>query len=165
MQPDTFSSAVSATTPDWSREAVRGAWDPGRKLLRAIRRYQAAKARGGALAAVTRRYWVANHWFWSLLTQCDIPLTVRIGGGLVLPHPTGIVIHAESEIGPNCMVFQQVTLAGRVVAGGHCDFGAGAKVLGPLTLGDHVQVGANAVVTRDAGDLAVLSGVPAREIG
>ena len=149
---------VSNSVPDWSREEITRVWDPAKKLIRSIRRYQAAKEAG----RITSKYWVLNHWFWSLVTQCEIPLTVRIGGGLRLPHPTGIVVHSDAVIGVNCMLFHQVTLAGAVTLGGHVDVGAGAKVLGPLSVGDDVTIGANAVVTCDVADGATMVGIPAR---
>jgi serine O-acetyltransferase len=165
MDAAKFASAVSATEPDWERERVRGFWDPGRKLLRAVRKYQAAKARGTTFDLLVSKFWVLNHWFWSLVTQSEIHLSCHIEGGLMLPHPTGIIIHPASRIGPNCLIFHQVTLAGPVELGGHCDIGAGAKIMGPVTLGCHVQVGANAVVTRNLPDHSVVVGIPARPIG
>ena len=164
MDPTQFSHSVSATEPDWNRERIHRFWDPGRKLLRAVRRYQAAKKRGTPLALLVSKFWVANHWFWSLVTQSEIHLNCHIEGGLVLPHPTGIIIHPASRIGPNCLIFHQVTLAGPVELGGHCDIGAGAKIIGAVKLGHHVQVGANAVVTRDVPDHAIVAGIPARPI-
>lgn len=164
MDAAKFSRAVSATEPDWSRERVRCFWDPGRKLLRSVRRYQAAKKRGTPYALLVSKFWAMNHWFWSLVTQSEIHLNCHIEGGLILPHPTGIIIHPASRIGPNCLIFHQVTLAGPVELAGHCDIGAGAKILGPVKLGQHVQVGANAVVTRDVADRCIVVGVPARPI-
>jgi len=155
---------VSASIPDWSRETVQCFWDPGRKLLRAIRRYQAAKASKGPFARLAAKYWVINHSFWSLITQSEIHLTTEIGGGLRLTHPTGIIIHPDAKIGPNCMIFHQVTLAGPVVLGGHVDVGAGAKLLAPLTVGDHVVIGANAVVTKDVPSSVTVAGIPAKII-
>lgn len=155
---------ISAQTPDWSREAIRSFWDPGPKLLRAIRRYQTAKARGGFLAGILRRYWTLNHRFWSTITQSEIHLHSQIGGGLLLPHPTGIILHPDAKIGPNCLIFHQVTLAGAVELGGHVDIGAGAKLIGPLRIGDHARVGANAVVTRDVAAGETVVGSPARPI-
>ena len=153
--------------PDWSRETPERFWDPSRRLLRCIRRYQHWAARAGVMAAVMRRAWVLPYRFWSVVTQADIPLTARLGGGLMMPHPNGIVIHPKAQIGVNCLIFQQVTIglvekshtAPRI--GDHVDIGAGAKVLGPVRVGDHARIGANAVVTRDLPTGMVATGIPA----
>ena len=106
-----------------------------------------------------------RHRFWSVVTGADIPLNCSIGGGLLIPHPNGIVIHPDVRVGPNCLIFQQVTLGARSAkvptVGGHVDFGAGAKVLGSITLGDHAVVGANAVVLIDVPEGATAVGIPA----
>ncbi len=162
--PDDPDANVSADVPDWTREDVRRFWDPAPKLLRSIRRYQAARQRGGAIGALASKYWVLVHWVWSLVTQSELHLHCRIDGGLRLPHPTGIIVHPDCVIGPNCMLFHQVTLSGAVKVGGHVDIGAGAKILGPLTIGDHARIGANAVVTRDVPAGATAVGIPARII-
>ena len=101
---------VSATVPDWSREEVRQFWDPGYKLLRAVRRYQQAKARADLVGWVLSKYWVIVHWFWSVITQSEIHLGTQIEGGLRLPHPTGVIIHPNARIGPNCLIFHQVKM-------------------------------------------------------
>lgn len=158
---------VSSTEPDWSRERPRVWWDPSRKLLRTIRRYQAAK---GPLKTLIRKYWALQHRFWSVAAQADIPLNSQIDGGLVLPHPNGVVIHPSARIGPNCMIFQQVTLGTSrgqstpPIVGGHVDIGAGAKILGPVAIGDHAAIAANAVVLQDVPAGAVAAGVPANII-
>jgi serine O-acetyltransferase len=58
----------------------------------------------------------------------EIDLNCNIGGGLLMPHPNGIVIHPKAIIGLNCLIFHQVTLVGIVKLGFHVDIGAGAKL-------------------------------------
>jgi serine O-acetyltransferase len=157
---------ISATVPDWSREAKAiFEWSPSRSLLASIRAYQRHKATGGLVGGLLRNVAVLRHRFWAAVTGCDIPVNTRIGGGLLIPHPNGIVVHPDTEIGPNCLLLQQVTLgrrrAGAPVLGGHVDVGAGAKVLGPIRLGDHCKVGANAVVLDDVPSGVTAVGVPA----
>lgn len=152
---------ISATEPDWSRERQSHDWEPGKALLKSIRDYQKSNGSGlGAKLAVLR------HRFWSMVTGADIPLNSKIGGGLLIPHPNGIVIFPGSEIGPNCLLFQQVTIGstqgGTPRLGGHVDVGAGAKIIGPVTIGDHAIIGANAVVTKDVPAGATAVGIPAR---
>lgn len=153
----------SATDPDWSREYKRfWQWYPSRSLLASIRAYQ--RARG----PVSRKLAVLRHRIWSIVTGADIPIGTRIAGGLLMPHPNGIVISPNSTIGPNCLLFQQVTLGatrkGTPTLGGHVDIGAGAKIIGPVTIGDHAQIGANAVITHDVPAHGVAVGIPARLI-
>jgi len=157
------------TAPDWSREhRPRGVWSPDRSLLKTIRDYQRHRARGGPISAIARRWAVLRHRFWSAVTGADIPINAPIGGGLMIPHPNGIVIHPASTIGPNCLILQQVTLArminGSPTLGAHVDIGAGAKLLGGIHIGDHARVGANAVVMQDVPAGATAVGIPARII-
>ena len=100
------------------------------------------------------------------MSGAEIPLNCQIEGGLLLPHPNGVVIHPAARIGPNCLIFQQVTLGTRggpeaPILQGHVDVGAGAKILGGVVIGEHAQIGANAVVTKDVPPHAVAMGVPA----
>jgi len=153
---------VSAEVPDWSRERKpRFRYNPGRALIASIRTYQRWKASGNPLLRALLPLQVLRHRFWTAVSGADIPINTQIAGGLVIPHPNGIVIHSGARIGPNCMIFQQVTLAGEVVLEGHVDIGAGAKIMGPLTIGKHSVVGANAVVTRDVPENSVAMGIPA----
>src|SRR3984893_8601764 len=145
---------ISATVPDWARETPTQFWDPGRKLLSTIRAYEKWNRKTGLTAKIIRKILVMRHRFWSVVTGADIPLNCQIGGGLLIPHPNGIVIHPDAAIGVNCLIFQQVTVGirsgpGVPVIGGHVDIGAGAKILGPVRIGDHTRIGANAVVTKD----------------
>lgn len=157
-------AVVSATDPDWTRErpTARG-WNPSRSLLRSIRDYQLAQRRRNRLR---RRWAILRHRFWSVVTGADIPVDCNIGGGLLIPHPNGIVIHPGAEIGPNCLFFQQVTVgateSGVPRVGGHVDVGAGARLIGPIVIGDHAKIGANAVVTINVPAGATAVGIPAR---
>jgi serine O-acetyltransferase len=85
-----------------------------------------------------------------------------------MPHPNGVVIHTDVVLGPNCLIFQQVTLGsngrGVPVLGGHVDVGAGAKIIGPVRIGDHAVIGANAVVTSDVEPGITVVGIPARPL-
>lgn len=161
---------ISATVPDWTREDPDPQWgrEPGKDLIRCIRRYQKWKARKGPFARLMQKYYAMKWRFWSTATASEIALTAKIDGGLVLPHPLGIVIHKDSKIGPNCMIFQHVTLGyggkrpGAPTLGGHVDVGAGAVLLGGIHIGDHARIGANAVVLTDVPPGKTAVGVPAR---
>lgn len=162
---------ISSMVPDWSRESCRPlSWVPGQQLLRTIRGYQSWQGRRGPLPWLLRARWVFAWRFWSAISGADIPLNCRLGGGLLLPHPNGIVIHPNAEIGVNCLIFQQVTigtggsLPGVPRIGGHVDIGAGAKILGGVHLGEHSRIGANAVVLQDVPAGATAIGIPARLI-
>jgi len=157
---------ISPTEPDWCRERpTPGRWEPSKSLLLSIRDYQRARSRNAGLAAKVA---ALRHRFWSIVTGADIPLNCNIGGGLLIPHPNGIVIHPDAEIGPNCLLFQQVTIgataSGVPRLGGHVDVGAGARLIGAIAIGDHAKIGANAVVTTDVPAGATAIGIPARII-
>ena len=161
---------VSVSVPDWSREHRRwNEWAPAKSLIASVRADQRYAARRGPIALLGRRAAVLRHRFWSLVTGADVPLNAKLGGGLVLPHPNGVVIHPAATIGPNCMIFQQVTLGavrGRVpTIGGHVDIGAGAKLLGGVRVGDHARIGANAVVLCDVPGGVTAVGVTAMVLG
>jgi serine O-acetyltransferase len=160
-----------AEAPDWTREKPRRFWDPSRKLLLAIRRYQYWLNKGGILSAFFRRLVVLRYRFWSVVTGSDIALTAQMGGGLLLPHPNGVVIHPKAKIGINCLIHQQVTIGtkedGREdvpVIEGHVKIYSGAKILGPIHLGAHATIGANAVVLVDVPENATVVPVSARQI-
>jgi serine O-acetyltransferase len=106
-----------------------------------------------------------------LVTGADIAWSARIGPGLVLWHPTGVVIGSGVVIGRDARVQQGITLgAARSRSGEDGDpelgddvyVGAGARVLGPVRVGDRARIGANAVVLTDVPAGASAVGVPAR---
>ena len=148
---------------DWTREEPRQFWDPGRKLLRTIRSYQRWQQEKGVTARFFLKWLVIRHRFWSAITGADIPLNCNIGGGLLIPHPNGIVIHPDAWIGVNCLIFQQVTIGTRNGGelpriGDHVDIGAGAKILGRVEIGTRARIGANAVIIKDVESGAVAVG-------
>ena len=152
--------------PDWTRETPRALWDPSRRMLKSIRRYQRLRSEG-LVARVRRLRWVLAHRFWTVVCGSDVPLNCQLGGGLLLPHPNGVVINPNAVIGENCLLFQQVTIGtgpkpGVPTLGYHVDVGAGAKILGGVRIGDHARIGANAVVVDDVPDGCTAVGVPAR---
>ena len=163
------SNEVSSETPDWSREYKRMfEWSPSRSLLATIRDYQRLSQSSNIFSKVILKKWaIFRHRLWSAITGADIPINCQIEGGLLIPHPNGIVIHPGVKIGPNCLIFQQVTV-GTLIGpnipeiGGHVDIGAGAKLLGNIKIGNNVCIGANAVVMQDIPDGKTAVGIPAR---
>jgi serine O-acetyltransferase len=153
--------SISASEPDWSREACQRWWDPSRQLLKCIRRYQFWKEKGSPLGVMMCRWYILWHRFWSAVSGADIPLNCRIEGGLLMPHPNGVVIHPNAYIGPNCLLLQQVTIVSGVRLEGHVDIGAGAKIIRPVSIGQHARVGANAVVLNDVPAFRTAVGMPA----
>ncbi len=94
--------------------------------------------------------------------------TKNIGGGLFIQHGFSTYIAARS-IGENCWINQQVTIGYKdntlpPIIGNDVTITCGAKVLGPITIGDHVTIGANAVVVKDLPSDSVWGGVPAKQI-
>lgn len=108
----------------------------------------------------------------SLVLGIQIPLGTNIGAGLYLPHYGTIVIHQKSIIGKHCNIGQGVTIgvAGRgnkkgiPQIGNYVYIAPGAKIIGNIKIGNNVMVGANAVVTKDVPDNAVVAGIPAKII-
>ena len=106
---------------------------------------------------------------WSKLwTGIEIHPGARIGRRLVIDHGTGIVIGETAEIGDDCLLYQGVTLGGtgkdvgkrHPTLGNNVMVGAGAKVLGPIHVGNNARIAANAVVLREVPDNATVVGVP-----
>jgi serine O-acetyltransferase len=161
---------ISAELPDWSREhKALFVWDPSRSLLASIRAYQSYATSNSLLRWPAKKIAVLRYRFWSVITGAEIPINTSIGGGLLIPHPNGIVIHREANIGPNCLIFQQVTIGSAngslpPTIGGHVDIGAGAKVLGNINISNHAKIGANAVVLIDVPTGKTAIGIPAKII-
>lgn len=129
------------------------------------------------------------HWFWvsgvgplkwlarfiamlsRWLTGIEIHPGARLGRGVFIDHGMGVVIGETTEIGDHCTIYQGVTLGGTSLVKGskrhptletRVVVGAGAKVLGPFTVGEGAKIGSNAVVVKAVPPGATVIGIPAR---
>ncbi len=108
--------------------------------------------------------------FSRFLTGVDIHPAARIGQNLFIDHATGVVIGETAEIGDDVTLYHGVTLGGtsssegkrHPTLGNRVIVGAGAKILGPLLIGDDARIGSNAVVLKDVPEGATAVGVPAQ---
>lgn len=108
--------------------------------------------------------------FARLLTGVDIHPAATIGRRLFIDHATGVVIGETAEVGEDCLIFHGVTLGGQSMnkgkrhptLGDRVMVGAGAKVLGAITVGDDAKIGANAVVVKEVPAGRIALGVPAK---
>ncbi len=107
------------------------------------------------------------------VTGVEIHPGARLGRRLFIDHGMGVVIGETAEVGEDVTIFHGTTLGGTSMSkgkrhptvGNRVIIGAGAKVLGPVHLGDGAKIGANAVVVKDVPDGAVSVGVPAKVRG
>jgi serine O-acetyltransferase len=128
-----------------------------------------------------------SHWLWQhnaklagrllstltgSITGVDIHPAAVLGEGLFIDHATGVVIGETAEVGARVTLYQGVTLGGTSLSkgkrhptvGDRVTIGAGAKVLGPITVGHDSRIGANAVVVRPVPAHSVVVGVPGQVI-
>jgi len=118
--------------------------------------------------------------FSRFLTGVEIHPKAKIGKNLFIDHGMGVVIGETSEIGDNVTIYHGVTLGGISPSINSDDqrnikrhptlmdsvvVGSGAQVLGPVVVGKNAKIGANAVVTKDVPENAVMVGIPAKNIG
>lgn len=104
------------------------------------------------------------------VTGIEIHPGARIGRRFFIDHGMGIVIGETSQVGDDVMLYNGVNLGGRSLdrvkrhptLGNEVTVGTGAKILGPIVIGDRSQIGANAVVVRDVPADSVAIGIPAK---
>ncbi len=105
-------------------------------------------------------------------TKIEIHPGATIGKGLLIDHGCGVVIGETTVIGDDCTIYQGVTLGGtgkdtgkrHPTLGNNVMVGAGAKILGPFTVGDNSKIAANAVLLREVEADSTCVGVPARVV-
>jgi len=126
-------------------------------------------------AAWTRGFLLLGRWLTQLgrfLTGIEIHPGAQIGRRFFIDHGMGVVIGETAVIGDDVTLYQGVTLGGTSLKGGKRHptlmnkviVGAGAQVLGPITVGEGARVGANAVVLKDVPAAATMVGIPARAV-
>ena len=108
-------------------------------------------------------------FFSDMLLGIELPCETVIGDRLVIEHTGAVVISGDAVFGNDCILRQGVTVGlrhrgmrGSPRLGDRVDIGAGAKLLGPIRIGNDVAIGANAVVLCDVPDHSIAIGVPAR---
>jgi serine O-acetyltransferase len=110
-----------------------------------------------------------------VLFKVEIGVSADIAGGLVIGHANGVVINSRVKIGKNCIFFHHNTVAvaprqnydplrDMVVIGSNVVFGAGARIIGNIEIGDNCRIGMNAVVNRSLPPNAIAVGVPAKVV-
>lgn len=139
--------------------------EPGFQLALALRLQQALSGIpiiGAGLLPLLR-------YATTLVFACHISPAARIGGGLYLPHPVGIVVGQNCVLGDNVTLYQHVTIGQRrhgdpaqPVVGDRCRLYSGATVLGGISLGAGAQIGAKALVLHDIPADHIAMGAPAR---
>ena len=104
-----------------------------------------------------------------IVTHVELPCETQVGRGLIIEHAFDVVISGDAVLGDDVVLRNGVTIGlrhrafrGSPVIGNRVDIGAGAKILGPITVGDDVSIGANAVVLTDVPPNSIAVGIPAR---
>ena len=118
--------------------------------------------------------------FSRFLTGIEIHPKANIGKNLFIDHGMGVVIGETSDIGDNVTIYHMATLGGispsvnsneqrnikrHPTLKDNVVVGSGAQILGPVTVGKNAKIGANAVVTKDVPENAVMVGIPAKNVG
>ena len=143
--------------------------ESGAKLVANLAVYRQTKSRPGLINKIRSSCCKFSHICWTLVTFSDIHREAVIHKNTRFPHPNGIVIHQDAVIGDHCLIMQQVTLGqtaegGAPTLGDGVYIGAGAKLLGKITIGNNTRIGANAVVLADVPENCTAVGIPARII-
>jgi len=106
-----------------------------------------------------------------IITGIELPCEVIVGKNFRIDHFGGIIISGYAEFGDNCVIRNGVTVGLRHIdnpvapkIGNNVNIGAGAVILGDITIGDNVDIGANAVVIKDVPANSIAVGVPAKII-
>lgn len=112
-------------------------------------------------------YLILNFVWINAVVGAELPSTVKAGGGFRLAHwGRGVILHPDTVLGRNCYIYHQVTIGqgngGAPTLGDYVYVGAGAKILGDITVGTRARIGSGAVVIHDVPEYATVVGVPAK---
>ena len=109
--------------------------------------------------------------FIQIITGIELPCEAKVGKRFTIEHFSGIIVSGDAVFGDDVIIRNGVTVGlrhtsirGSPIIGNRVDIGAGAKLLGPIHIGDDVAIGANAVVIKDVPSNSIAVGVPAKII-
>ena len=169
-----------------------GLWSLIREDFATVRERDPATSSGWAVFTLHTGFWAVaayrvQHWLWCrglrwlarwlamlsrLFTGVEIHPAVKAGRRLFIDHGMGIVIGETAELGDDVSIYQGVTLGGtswrpekrHPTIGDNVIIGAGAKVIGAITVGHNARIGSNAVVVKDVAEYSTMVGIPAKAV-
>jgi putative colanic acid biosynthesis acetyltransferase WcaB len=155
---------------DWSRNSgnIKG------RLILLLFRISNRGSRKGLLFIILLPYLILYRLIVEWILGIEIPYKTQIGGGLILYHGQGLVINDGTIIGKNCTLRHNTTIGNKELPtgkltdspkiGNGVNIGSNVCIIGPISIGDNVIIGAGSVVTKDIPKNSVAVGNPARII-
>lgn len=145
--------------------------NPGIKIKIVILLYRTSSFgfnRGGLYKIAAFPFYVIYRIYSELMVGMELPVSVKAGEGLKIYHGIGLIIHPNTKIGKRCTLRQGVTIGNKIsragvstsspLIGDDVEFGAGAVVIGDISVGSGVTIGANTVITKSISENNVVVG-------